>query len=510
MDRDVPGASWIVAAALFLLAVTVLPTSALATPGAPRLTVQSVGAANGGRATPTPQDATAVRNLLAPHLSPADLRTVLGSPATVARVARLLDVMASPAGREQFVAVDITPVPGGGRTVYVSLRHRGTLERSEADRSYRQESAVTVGEVAITLRPPPPPAPMIAMPTPLAIPDALPTGPAPCPPGDAACWRHDTMQELFDNPPTCEAYLVEQTQHLKRLAQDYDPNGRAVPSAFVDLAAPEKDRQLRVREWAGAYPDGAVVQGFEGLARRDIRLTNGAPCAAPQPARPSDGCSAEWAERSIAAVPTLACTREIVDHEHWRVGDALVRAAEIPFSPIASLPIVSQILAAKARRVADDTSWRGVFAIRWIERLADARGRGDTGYLDRAAANLANAPEERRILSTHLRKWLASAVNAPWHPTIQSFYEERFTALYPEAVDSCGMPLLGRFPTRLWWAKNWLAAAQRRGLEPEAAAEMLQCAPDSGQAVAVLKDLAPHLSSDARFAPMVGKLVALL
>ena len=513
VDREPARFSRIAAAGLALLAVTVSPAAPLAAPGPVRVTTQSVGAATGGKSTPTPRNTSAVRDLLAPHLSAADLRAVMASAATVSRVTRLLDVMASGPGRDQFLAVDVVPVPGGGRTVYVSLRQRGTLDRSEADRSYRQESATTVGEVAILLRPvelPPPPAPTIAMPAPRPAPDALPTGSAPCSSGDAACWRHDTMRELFDHPPSCEAYLEEQDRHVKRLALDFDVNGRAVPSAIPDPTAPERDRQLRAREWAGAYPTGEIDSGFDEFATRPIRLTNGAPCAAPRPARPSDECSAEWAERSVSAVPTLACTREIVDHEHWRVGDALVRAAEAPFSPIASLPIVSQILAAKARRVADDTSWRGVFAVRWIERLADARARGDDAYQDRAAANLAGTPEERRILAANLRRWLASAVNAPWHDTIRAFYEERFTALYPQAVDACGMPLLEGFPTRLWWATNWLAAAQRRGLAPEAAAEMLRCAPDNGQAIAVLKDLAPHLSTDPRFASIVVPLVALL
>lgn len=499
---------WAVAA--ILLALMTSPFPARGEPGPSRLTVESVGAADGGSSSRTPLDTGAVRRLLTPHLSRADLAVVLSSSTTVARLSRLLDVLASPDGRDQYVEVEVAPAPGGGRTVYVSLRHKGPLERSSADRSWRQESAVTVGEVAIFLRPPPP-APVIAMPAPVPLqPDVLPTSETPCAPGDADCWRRGTLRQLSLRPPACETYLVEQDAHLARLGLAHDANGAAAKAPVPDPTAPERDRQQRMSEWAGAYPTGEIDQGFESIARRDLRIVNSAPCTAPRPSLPADACFAEWAEGSIASVPTLACTREVVDHQHWRVGDGLVRAAEAPFSPLGSLPIISHILAAKARRVADDTSWRGVFAVRWMERLADARARGDLEYMDRVAANLAGAPEERRILATHLRRWMTSAQNAPWHATIRAFYEERFTALYPDAADSTGMPVLSRFPTRLWWATNWLSEVMRRGMAAEAAAGLLRCCTGSGEAVAVLKDLAPHLAADPRFGGMVGKLVAML
>ncbi len=497
---------------LLALAVLVaLPAPAPATPVSSRVTVSGFGVADGATTAVPPGTAGEVRRLLAPHLTPSDLRRVMGNPATVSRVARLLDVTARDQGRDLFVEVEVEPSPDGGRTVYVALRHRGTLQRSGADRTYRQDSATTVGEVAIRVPPPPLPSPVIAAPAlPPVAPDFLPVTPAPCAPGDADCWRRDTLRRMFDRPPTCEAYLVEQDLHLGRLATDPDPNGQAARAGTPDPGAPERERQLRMREWMGPYPSGAIDEGSGTFLRDRVTITNAPQCAPPTPAEPSDACRAEWAERSLAAVPTLACTRMLVDHEHWRGGDGLVRAAEAPFSPLGSLPIISHILAAKARKVADDTSWRGIFAVRWMERLADARNRGDTGYLDRAAANLVQSPDERRVLASNLRRWMASGTSSPWHATILSFYEERFTALYPDAADANGLPMLSRFPTRLWWATNWLSAVQRRGLAPEAAAELLRCAPNGAVSVAVLKDLAPMLASDPRFSSMLSRLTVLL
>lgn len=451
-----------------------------------------------------------VNQVLLGTLDGQTARAVRDTPAAVRKIKEILAFLGSPGGEGWRLDVRATREKGGTLVVRLVLRGRATvLHARDIERPGSSEVELPQATFRLSRRPETPPSPPVASWPPAAtpeVPDALPPPVDPCRAGDAACWLRSTL--VPGREPACTRYLSEAESHRRRLDQFGDPNvGWKEPA---DLDAPALDRAEHMKLVGQKYPSGTRID-VSNFAEMD-RSTRERPSSGPGlPRDPSDECKAEWASQAPGTLPTLACALEAERWERWVLRDPVARAATLPvLSAIGSLPILSNYLAFRGRQAADDRSGDGMWAARWMDRVATAFQGGNDRLLDAGMAVVAGRADERKSLARHLRRWADRAEYRDWQPVIDRIYGEFFTSLYPEAADRAGLPVLDRFPVRLWWATNWVAAVRRTGLDPGNALDLLRCAPDGERSVAVLKDLAPWLKGRARYRVVIEAIEARL
>jgi len=481
-----------------------IPVVARAAGGVPEVRVETRGSAPG----PAPDAGEAVAEVLRGATRGS------GDPALADRLAAHPRVRAALSAAIAFLrsadgdraSLDVRVERGPRRTV-VRIAYVRNVEApvgpAAPESGPSPPVAVTLGETQLVLeRPPSPSAAPAPPPPPPTAADAVPLRDAPdlpCPPGDAECWDRTTRAALAARPLACEAYAAEADRHVLSLAGFADPN-LSIASPPPDLDEPGQVRDRRAAALSGPLPDG--LQGSDPLADPlHARLANGPPGPVGPPGEPTDGCRAEWDAGRL--VPTPWCTRDVVAFDRW-ARSAASTMSRIP--AVRPLPGVSQWIGMRALADAQDVSWEGVFAARWIDRLQARLDAGDDRYVDTAAEALAADADARRLVAPRLRRWYSDPAATRWREAIRTVYREHFLALYPEAAEpGAGLPAFDRFPARTWWVTNWLASVARRGIPAAEAVERLKCRPDAGRALAALADLLPGIAdAHPRLAPVAA------
>lgn len=467
-------------------------------------------------ASADPVSTDALRHVLAGTLTPDQVDQVMSSPDTVDRLTGWLSFMRDPMGAAARLVISVTHQEPDREVVVLSLYRTGIFQRHDGDFPVSESQDFMLDRIQVAMPPPqtprsrparrvaPKPSPPSAT-APVVLPKA--TGTRVCSPDQSACWQNTTRRFLDEHPPACEPYLIEEQTHIKSLSRIGDPN-YTTPIVPDDLEGPFREREARMREVAGPYPGGAMSPN-PLVSPATATITNEPPVRVPPPEKPSARCLTEWNGDLDLVIPTLSCTRAVLACARYVDGDPLAAMAEWPLSPISSIPGLSHYLHFKARAISADRSWEGAWALRWMDRALVHTRKGNGNYVRQAMKSVATRPDEQRVLAFHLRQWAADERRPGYQAIIDRIYREHFLELYPGMADARGLPDITRFPTRLWWATNWLAVLKRSGIPPREGIAWLKCQPD-GQAMDVLRDLLPYLSERPRFAPLARELLSCL
>lgn len=306
-----------------------------------------------------------------------------------------------------------------------------------------------------------------------------------CGPYDRKCW--DKQMRAFADPglPACGKYIDEQQSHLTAIRK-----GWSDPNAVVKELPPPAEH--------GADPTNILPFVF-GTASSP----------------PPSSCEAEWNDTFIYVVPTLACTAHKVQYDKWHnsatsITDEIANNSVLSIPQITAIPGLAQYLGIKANHIDNSTSWRVIWAFRWLDKLVTRYEAEDTEYIQNAMSSVAGDHDERKLLAAYLREWYNDENFKHYQPAILMIYQSYFLYLYPLAVDENSLPDIEKFPVELWWATNWFSEVKRRRMPLKDAFEMLKCSKNSAKEVAVLKELLPYLKKHKRYADIAKELEAIL
>ncbi len=443
-------------------------------------------------------------------VAPAAIARILGDGAAATRLRDLLAFLATRTGAAFRLEVRAATGPGDRVQVDVSLFRQAKVRSFLAEVPQVDTVRVPIAELRIVLETPPIATtprtavrPLPPRPRGEAMAVILPPRLAPSRPKDASCWAPLALADLEAIRAVIDPYVAEQWAHESAPDRLSDPN-RPPGGAPPDLDAPPAREAERTAQVAGPYPSGTIDED-PAVDPRRVRITNSAPGRATPPQAPSNACVAQWG--SDLDPPTLACAREVVEYQQW---DRLGRGARgaLVFLQMLPLPGIDALVAAQRNAVGDEAAWRGAWASRWLEIAASRFEAGDLDGIERSLAALSSDPEARRVLADGLRARFGQEARADLQPLIRWVYEENFTRLYPEAADRNGMPVLGRMPTRWWWATNWLSELRRRHVAPDAAVEDVRSRAPGDRERATLLDVLPSLAAHPRLGPVAAALQA--
>lgn len=450
-----------------------------------------------------------VRVFIVKSLNQQQVSAVMASRTAVGRIAELIAFIRTPAGEGMSIEIDVRPVSRPNDThVLVSLVGKFTLEDLTRDMARPRVQTFRIPEFSLHITPfvqharPKVAVPETIVEKPDVVSGMIADQVSVCGPNDSSCWIDSAV--VADTDLVCGEVIRELGAHLTAMQGLGDPN--TTPGLTKnDLSKGQKDLSEHMSLVGRQRPCGRL--GDDQHPRFDS-FEPAVPCLAGEP---SETCMAEFNTNLDRTIPTLECTKAVIEWQRWSRDDPVVSAAQFPLTSwVGNLPIVSNYLAFKGRVAADNFSWKGVWAVRWLDRVGRWYRQGDIAFVKKAIASVGGVPGERKVLAYHLRLWFGSKAFEDLNQLFTLIYQEHFLDLYPEAASRDGLPDVGAFPTRLWWASNWLAAIRDRGIDPVTAVKMLDCSPDGPAGRRILAELAPYLQQMPRLTDTMVAIEALL